>query len=204
MASRAWPPTPTTPMCWIISNDDLLAFLQEALLATTDDTLEAGDLVGLVLKAGEMGVRRDGPARRGQHLHLWPSRADAGRTWACAPARRSWSAGTTCATWTSCCSRPQGTGVNVYTHGEMLPANAYPAFKKYPHLVGQLWRLVVAPARRVRVLRRRHPDDHQLHRAAQGQLCRAPVHHRPGRLARLHAHRRPCARGRRSRRISAR
>ena len=29
-----------------------------------------------------------------------------------------------------------GTGVNVYTHGEMLPAHAYPGLKKYPHLVG--------------------------------------------------------------------
>lgn len=29
-----------------------------------------------------------------------------------------------------------GTGVSVYTHGEMLPANAYPAFKRYPHLIG--------------------------------------------------------------------
>ncbi len=30
----------------------------------------------------------------------------------------------------------KGTGIDVYTHGEMLPANSYPAFKKYPHLVG--------------------------------------------------------------------
>ena len=30
----------------------------------------------------------------------------------------------------------EGTGVDVYTHGEMLPANYYPAFKKYEHLVG--------------------------------------------------------------------
>jgi len=30
----------------------------------------------------------------------------------------------------------EGTGVDVYTHGEMLPANSYPAFKKYPHFVG--------------------------------------------------------------------
>ena len=30
----------------------------------------------------------------------------------------------------------EGNGVNVYTHGELLPANAYPGFKKYPHLVG--------------------------------------------------------------------
>lgn len=30
----------------------------------------------------------------------------------------------------------QGTGINVYTHGELLPAHAYPAFKKFQHLVG--------------------------------------------------------------------
>ncbi|MEI8378269.1 MAG: hydroxylamine reductase [bacterium] len=30
----------------------------------------------------------------------------------------------------------EGLGINVYTHGEMLPCNAYPALKKYPHLVG--------------------------------------------------------------------
>lgn len=30
----------------------------------------------------------------------------------------------------------EGTGVDVYTHGEMLPANYYPAFKKYEHFVG--------------------------------------------------------------------
>jgi len=30
----------------------------------------------------------------------------------------------------------RGTGINVYTHGEMLPCNAYPGLKEYPHLVG--------------------------------------------------------------------
>uniref|UniRef100_A0A7V4TIW6 Hydroxylamine reductase n=1 Tax=Candidatus Caldatribacterium saccharofermentans TaxID=1454753 RepID=A0A7V4TIW6_9BACT len=30
----------------------------------------------------------------------------------------------------------EGTGINVYTHGEMLPAHGYPGLKKYPHLVG--------------------------------------------------------------------
>jgi hydroxylamine reductase len=33
-------------------------------------------------------------------------------------------------------AQTEGTGVDVYTHGEMLPANYYPAFKKYSHLVG--------------------------------------------------------------------
>jgi len=30
----------------------------------------------------------------------------------------------------------KGKGVDVYTHGEMLPANSYPAFKKYKHFIG--------------------------------------------------------------------
>jgi hydroxylamine reductase (hybrid-cluster protein) len=30
----------------------------------------------------------------------------------------------------------EGTGVNVYTHGEMLPAHGYPGLKRFPHLVG--------------------------------------------------------------------
>ena len=36
----------------------------------------------------------------------------------------------------NCSSRPRARGVDVYTHGEMLPANYYPAFKKYPHFIG--------------------------------------------------------------------
>jgi hydroxylamine reductase len=30
----------------------------------------------------------------------------------------------------------QGTGLNVYTHGELMPANAYPTLRAYPHLIG--------------------------------------------------------------------
>ena len=30
----------------------------------------------------------------------------------------------------------QGTGINIYTHGEMLPAHGYPGLKRYPHLAG--------------------------------------------------------------------
>eukprot|EP01040_Poterioochromonas_malhamensis_P009681 gene9681-10511_t len=40
--------------------------------------------------------------------------------------------------------KTEGTGINVYTHGEMLPAHAYPALKKFPHLkghYGRAWQL---------------------------------------------------------------
>ncbi len=43
----------------------------------------------------------------------------------------------------------EGTGVDVYTHGEMLPANYYPAFKKYGHFVGNYGGSPVAPERGV-------------------------------------------------------
>ena len=41
----------------------------------------------------------------------------------------------------SCClqallDQTQGTGINVYTHGELLPAHGYPELRKYPHLKG--------------------------------------------------------------------
>ena len=30
----------------------------------------------------------------------------------------------------------EGTGINIYTHGEMLPSHGYAGLKKYPHLIG--------------------------------------------------------------------
>ena len=78
----------------------------------------------------------------------------------------------------------EGKGINVYTHGEMLPAHGYPGLKKYKHLVGQLRRRLAGPAQGVRRLPRRDPDDDQLHPEAQGQLqatASSPAAWSPGR-----------------------
>ncbi len=64
----------------------------------------------------------------------------------------------------------QGTGVDVYTHSEMLPAHYYPAFQEIPPFRGQLRQRLVQAEGGIRILPRPHPHDHQLHRAAQGQL----------------------------------
>lgn len=40
----------------------------------------------------------------------------------------------------------EGTGVNIYTHGEMLPAHGYPELKKFSHLVGNYWQRMAEPA----------------------------------------------------------
>jgi hydroxylamine reductase len=117
------------------SNDDLLAFMQEALLATTDDSLGADDLVALVLKAGEMGVGAMAlldEANTSTYGHPEPTQVNLGVR----PGPAILVSGHDLRDLDELLQQTEGTGVNVYTHGEMLPANSYPAFKKYEHFVG--------------------------------------------------------------------
>ncbi len=116
-------------------NGDLLAFLQQALLATTDDSLGADDLVALVLKCGEMGVGAMAlldEANTRTFGHPEPTQANIGVR----PGPAILVSGHDLRDLDELLQQTAGKGVNVYTHGEMLPANAYPAFKKYDHLVG--------------------------------------------------------------------
>ena len=114
---------------------DLLAFLQEGLLATTDDSLQAGDLVGLVLKAGEMGVGAMAlldEANTSTYGHPEPTQVNLGVR----PGPAILVSGHDLRDLDELLQQTEGKGVNVYTHGEMLPANSYPGLKKYEHLVG--------------------------------------------------------------------
>jgi hydroxylamine reductase len=116
-------------------NETLLAFLQEALLATTDEKLSANDLVGLVLKCGEMGVQAMAlldQANTASFGNPEPTQVNIGVK----EGPVILISGHDLRDLDELLQQTEGTGVNVYTHGEMLPANAYPAFKKYPHFVG--------------------------------------------------------------------
>ena len=116
-------------------NETLLAFLQEALLATTDEEASVDDLVGLVLKCGEMGVQAMAlldQANTSTYGNPEPTQVNIGVKEG--PAILI--SGHDLRDMDELLQQTEGTGVNVYTHGEMLPANAYPAFKKYPHFVG--------------------------------------------------------------------
>jgi hydroxylamine reductase len=117
------------------TNDTLLAFLQEALAATADDTLSADDLVALVLKCGEMGVQAMAlldEANTSTYGHPEPTQVNIGVR----PGPAILVSGHDLRDLDELLQQTRGKGVNVYTHGEMLPANAYPAFKKYDHFVG--------------------------------------------------------------------
>ena len=116
-------------------HDTLLAFIQEALLATTDDSLGAEELVSWVLRCGEMGVQAMAlldEANTGTYGHPEPTQVNIGVR----PGPAILISGHDLRDLDELLQQTEGTGVNVYTHGEMLPANAYPAFKKYEHFVG--------------------------------------------------------------------
>jgi len=117
------------------TNDDLLAFIEEALVATTDDALSVQGMVGWVLRCGEMGVegmRLLDEANTSTYGHPEPTQANIGVR----PGPAILISGHDLRDLDELLQQTEGTGVNVYTHGEMLPANAYPAFKKYDHFVG--------------------------------------------------------------------
>lgn len=116
-------------------NEELLAFMQEALEATTNTELGADDLVGLVLKCGEMGVEGMAlldKANTGAYGNPEPTQVNLGVR----PGPAILISGHDLRDLDELLQQTDGKGVNVYTHGEMLPANAYPAFKKYAHFVG--------------------------------------------------------------------
>ncbi|MBN1246791.1 MAG: hydroxylamine reductase [Anaerolineae bacterium] len=117
------------------TDGDLLAFIQEVLDATADDGLSADDLVGLVLRTGEMGVeamRLLDEANTSTYGDPEPTQVYLGVR----PGPGILISGHDLLDLEELLEQTKGTGVNVYTHGEMLPANAYPAFKKYDNFVG--------------------------------------------------------------------
>jgi hydroxylamine reductase len=117
------------------TNDDLLAFIQEALDATMNDKLGADDLVGLVLKAGEMGVeamRLLDEANTSTYGVPEPTQVSLGVR----PGPGILVSGHDLLDLAELLEQAEGMGVNIYTHGEMLPAQAYPAFKKYDYFAG--------------------------------------------------------------------
>lgn len=114
---------------------DLCAFVQEALAYTAQPTLDADRLIALAMQCGKIGVDAMA-ALDHQHTsrygHPEPTQVNLGVV--DGPAILI--SGHDLRDLEDLLEQTVGTGVNVYTHGEMLPAHAYPFFKQYPHLVG--------------------------------------------------------------------
>lgn len=111
------------------------AFLQRALAATLDDGLSVDDLIHLSLETGEYGVR--GMAlldRANTETYGNPEITTVDIGVGSNPGILV--SGHDLRDMEMLLEQTQGTGVDVYTHSEMLPAQYYPAFKKYPNFKG--------------------------------------------------------------------
>ena len=109
-------------------------FIAEALASTTRD-LSVDEMVALVLKAGEISVATMAlldEANTTAYGHPEITEVNLGVRGN--PAILI--SGHDLKDMEELLAQTDGTGVDVYTHGEMLPANSYPAFKKYDHFVG--------------------------------------------------------------------
>lgn len=116
-------------------DEDLDTFIQDTLAKTLDDSLSVDDLVTLTLKTGEYGVQCMAlldKANTDTYGHPEITKVEIG-------VRSNPGilvSGHDLRDMEMLLEQTEGTGVDVYTHSEMLPAQYYPAFKKYDHFAG--------------------------------------------------------------------
>ena len=114
---------------------EINAFIYEALAATLDDSLTADDLVALTLKTGEYGVKvmallDEANTSRFGNPEITQVNIGVRKN----PAILI--SGHDLTDLEQLLEQTKDTGVDVYTHSEMLPAHYYPAFKKYDNFTG--------------------------------------------------------------------
>lgn len=116
-------------------DDEIDTFLQATLAKITDDNLGAEELTALALKTGEYGVKVMALLDKANTSHYGQpeiTKVDIG-------VRNNPAiliSGHDLKDLEMLLEQTQGTGVDVYTHSEMLPAHYYPFFKKYPNFAG--------------------------------------------------------------------
>lgn len=117
------------------TDEEIDAFLQKALAVTTDDALSAEELTALTLETGKFGVRvmelldKANTAAYG-NPEITKVNIGVGKNSGILVS------GHDLHDLEMLLEQTQGTGVDIYTHSEMLPAHYYPAFKKYPNFIG--------------------------------------------------------------------
>ena len=117
------------------TDEEIDAFLQKALAATADDALSAEELTALTLETGKFGVRvmelldKANTAAYG-NPEITKVNIGVGKNPGILVS------GHDLHDLEMLLEQTQGTGVDIYTHSEMLPAHYYPAFKKYSNFIG--------------------------------------------------------------------
>jgi len=116
------------------AKEDIYGFYMEALASTTRD-LGVDDMVALVMKAGDISVQAMALLDEANTTTYGnPEITEVNIGVGSRPGILV--SGHDLKDLEELLKQTEGTGVDVYTHGEMLPAHYYPAFKKYAHFVG--------------------------------------------------------------------
>jgi hydroxylamine reductase len=116
-------------------DDNVYAFVHEGLAATLNKDLTIDDWVGLVLKCGEINLRTIellDAANTGTYGHPVPTKVPLGAK----VGKAILVSGHDLKDLEAILKQSEGKGINVYTHGEMLPTHGYPELKKYSHFYG--------------------------------------------------------------------
>ena len=120
------------------TDTEIDAFLARGFYSTfTNVNFDAEDLVKLALESGEMAIRTMRLLKRA-HIETYGEPAPARVETGTADGRGILVTGHSLKALAALLEQTDGTGVNIYTHSEMLPAHGYPGLNKYEHLVGNL------------------------------------------------------------------
>jgi len=113
----------------------IASFIYQALAAPFNKDLELNDWVGLALKCGEVNLKAMeilDAGNTGKYGHPEPTKVSLGAK----KGKAILISGHDLKDLAELLKQTEGKGINIYTHGEMLPCLAYPELKKYDHLCG--------------------------------------------------------------------
>ncbi|OQX21530.1 MAG: hydroxylamine reductase [Desulfobacteraceae bacterium IS3] len=117
------------------TDDKVFAFIHEAMAATLNLKLSVNDLIGWVMKCGEVNLRAMeilDAANTGIYGHPVPTKVPLGAK----KGKAILVSGHDLKDLEDILKASEGKGIYVYTHGEMLPCHGYPKLKKYAHFYG--------------------------------------------------------------------
>jgi hydroxylamine reductase len=120
------------------SDGEIDAFLERSFYSTfTNVNFDAEEFVKLAVEAGEMNVRTMKLLKKA-HIETYGEPEPAKVRTGTVKGHGIIATGHSLKALEELLKQTEGTGINVYTHSELLPAHGYPGLKKYKHLVGNL------------------------------------------------------------------
>jgi len=118
-----------------MEDEEIYAFVHEALATTADPSLGLQELLGMCLKCGEINLKTMAlldAANTGAYGDPVPTKVPLGHK----KGKAILVSGHDLLDMEEILKASEGKGIYVYTHGEMLPTHGYPGLKKYPHFYG--------------------------------------------------------------------